>query len=612
MDSNYQHPLAIEEGEIEEPTVNDLLPLLQGRLKAAKDFTKDFQDEVKRCLEDYEGKEKSFSESLKSGKPDLQRRYEFIIPYIFATHESMLSSIFEKPPALIFTGRGAQDEDKSRKVTATYDYLWDLLDLDTVMTDISWWFLLVGFVSVHGSFLSEYHEVPALDEYGEPMLDENGEPIMTIQYDYNDPTIEVGDPSKEYWSPESQFSVKADKVPYYFREALSTPESIEATYGVKTEAGEDIASDISKTRDDSITDDSKRVKVYYGHTSVPEKYADLVEDWEFGAEYYFIFTSKEVLHVQKSKGKLCRLGKYLGRPNQFFGFGIGKTLRASQREISIRRGQQIRYADVAAYAKIAIPLSSTVDLKALKDPRELVAITFDGTPPQYLSPPDMSNTLVLSEQKAREDAQFISGMLDISNGGQTSNTVKTATGQTIFAESAEKRIKRIRKELGKVLRETMVMLFKLCQENWDESKLITITDDEGNETDLEITKEDFADIDFDNDIDIDFESVTVNKEVAREQAIALYDKTKDDPIVERKKLFKKMLRDGFGEKNPDIYIKDSDLVPGMRLVDEQSGMAFVVGEDGELSPEEDTQELADPSGTQDLANTQAGALDVGP
>ena len=78
--------------------------------------------------------------------------------------------------------------------------------------------------------------------------------------------------------------------------------------------------------------------------------------------------------------------------------------------------------------------------------------------------------------------------------------------------------------------EQCIGLLKQAQQNWEEDKLITITDEDGKETDITVNKTDLSDIDFDKDIEIDGESGSVNKDLMREQYISLYDKTKDDPI----------------------------------------------------------------------------------
>lgn len=620
LDQVIENPEQFDEQHPED----QLLPFLQARKELAKSFGKDYRKEVDLCLSDYEAKEDTLEGLHK--KLSVNRRYEFVIPYIFATHESYLSSIFEKAPDLIITGRGAKDQEKAMKIRAAYEYLWDKLDLDSFVTDSAWWFLLIGMASANIGFKSEFREIPAVDpETGEPMFDEDGTPIMTIAYEYNDPTVEVDEPKKVSFSPESKYSVDGTKVPFHFREALMYVDDAEDIYGREVKATDELEIDELKDDTKKFQDELDRVKTYKYYGNIPKKHKDIVneffrmkaeqtgeepEQWELNAPYYICFTSSAVLHIEKreSKNRALRLVRWHGRPDKFYGFGLGKTLRQFQKELSIRRGQQIRYADVAAYAKIALEATSTTDPKSLQDPRENVVVTYTEKPPSYLTPPDLSNTLILTEEKAREDAQFVSGMLDMSKGAQDSNTVNTATGQMIFAQSAEKRVTKARKELGKYLREVVIQLLKLCAMYWDESKIYTITDEDGNDVDLEVSKDDLADIDFDNDINIDLESITVNKDIMREQVISLYDKTKDDPLIERRRVFKLMLREGFNIKDPDLYIKESELQPGMVLIEQQTGQQFQVGEDGELMPMEVQEELAEPSpqGQDQPASTMAG------
>ena len=561
----------------------ELHELLKYRFQAAKAFTKPFHEDIKRSIEDYELNE-SEEEKLEQ-LINVNRRYEFKIPYIFATQESMLSSMFDKVPDLIIKGRGARDREKARKIDASYEYLNDLLDLETFATQEAWWFILTGFCSAHASFKSEYEEIPTIGELGEPTLNELGEPITTISYTYNDPVIYVGDPLKEYWSPESEFSHKADKVPYYFRKALMNVDEIKEMFGKEVEP--DSRLEVKGIEDQKESDDIKRAEVFFYKGNIPEANKGDVKEWKLNKIYYCAFTQKELLmKPEEQKDILCRLGKWHGRPNGFFGFGIGKTLREFQKELSIRRGQQMRYADLAAFPKLLHDLNTEIDEKAALDPRALPTITFNAqnssAKPEYLSPPDMSGTLILSEEKARQDAQFVSGLLDLSKGTQDSTTVKTATGQSIFADAAEKRIRQAKRQFFKFYREVVIMLLKLCQENWDEQKALSVTDEDGNDLELIVSKEDFKDINFDTDIDIDVESTSINKEVLRAQAIEFYNAVKDDPVVDRTEVIKDTMRDAFNKNDPQRFIAEQGMVQPMAdptgQINPTSSMGGVVGQ----------------------------------
>ena len=534
----------------------DTLGLLKYRYEIAKEFTKkEYHEQVEKALDAYECKRSD--EEVMALLINPNKRYEFNIPYIFATHESMLSSMFDRIPDLVLKKRGKYDEEKIRKIKSAYEYLVDKLDLESFMTESAWWFILNGFVSAHGLYKSEIEEVPVIDEMtGEPMIDMmTGEPQTMVNYIYDDPEIKVGVPSKENYSPESQFSNDAKKVPYYFIEELMTTEEVKKVYDKDVEPDAEL-----KVTKKEAKDDIKRVNVrfYYGFIREEDAKELRIKDWSYGKDVFVAHTNKEILGAEIIGKKRCRLGKWHGRPDEFFGFGIGKTLREVQIEMSIRRGQQIRYADIAAYPKIAADVTSEFDAKSIQDPRENVLLLYRDKAPEYLTPPDLSNTLIITEEKAREDAQFISGMMDLSKGGQDSRIVETATGQSIFAEASEKRIKQMKRQFGRYYRSVVIMLLELARDNWQEEKIASITDDNGETLDVSVSPSDLKDIDFDLDLDIDMESISVNKEVLRAQAIELYNVMKEDPNINRGEVAKKVLRDGFNESDPEKYIMQQD------------------------------------------------------
>lgn len=535
----------------------ELLELLKQRYEVSKSFTKIFHDEVKRCVEDYALTPRD-RDTMADFLNNAQKRYEFKIPYIFATHESMTASMFDQIPDLVFRGRGLLDEDKKQIVEASYDYLTDVCDMERIMTESAWWFILVGFASAEVSWKAEAQDVPMLDDNGMEMMDENGENILRSEYLTNDPVVEVEDPLKIYYAPESKFSEDGSKIPYKFRHALMEVDEIKEVYGKKVDT------DATLKVDDKLTksDDIKRVNVYFYYGQIPESNKKDVKDWEFGKKFYVVYTEKEILYTSEIDILPCAYGKLYGTPTEFFGFGIGRTLREFQKELSIRRGQQIRFADLTAFPKLAVDTNTVIDANAILDPREFPVVTYQGDKiPQYLVPPEMSQTLILSEQKAREDAQYVSGMLDISTGAQNTKTVSTATGQSMFADAAEKRVRQAKRQFGRFYRQLVITLLKFAQKNWDDQKVFSITDKQGNTQEIAVSGSDLADIDFEKDIDIDLESINVNKEVLRAQAIEMYDKVKDDPIVDREMVFKDLMKDGFNKKNPENYINQQAGMP---------------------------------------------------
>lgn len=584
-----------------------LLPLLEHRFQQAKDFTKDFQSMVKKAVEDYEVKQSQ--EEISASIVNATTRYDIKVPYIFATHESFMASVFERLPAVIFKGRGSKDSEKKEIVEASYEYIMDKVDMESHLNTSIWWFILAGFMSIHVGYKVDVDTLPQInEETGEPIIDEeSGKALEQSIYNYDDPILEDGDPEKEYYSPDSRFSIDTSNVPYYFRSMPMSREDIIDTFGEeyadKVKYDMEVTSDGGKL-DTNLESEINRASVKLYHGRLP----DSVKDdpifkknkitFDRKKDYYVAFAGGCIMAVEEMNlGKSARIARWYGIPNKFFGFGIGKTLAPFQKELSLRRSQQLRYADHYAFPKVAVPNDVEVDDAGITDPRSGKVIKYDskGKAPEYLVPPSQPEGVAVAEAKAREDAQFISGLLDLAKGQQDTNTVDTATGQQIFAEAAEKKVTRAKKLIGEWYRSVVILLLKNAQANWNQEKIVSITDNEGNEKDVVLSRDGLKDINFDTDIDIDIESVSINKDVLRQQAIALYEKTKDDPMVDRKKVFRKLLRDGFNENDADGYIKESDLTPGMKLMGED-GSQYIVDESGSVVPMEDTQGLADSSG----------------
>ncbi len=473
----------------------------------------------------------------------------------------MLASLFEKPPELIMTGKGKDDDPKQELVTSVYNYLEDKLDLESFLSEYAWYFLLVGHVSTTQDYkveIDEYQDM--VDSTGKVMLDDNGSPVQMPVYSYNDPIVTIDDPLKTYFSPESVFSLDGDKVPYKIIEKSMCPEEVEDIYGVEVEPDSKLDTSKGKSKEEEGDDDRVCVKYYMGRLS--KCVADDLQqiyglEFNYKKDYLVVFTEDKILAVEEKK-KMTSVNRWFYTPNKFFGFGIGKTLRDVQREMSIRRGQQVRYADLHAYPWLMMDATTKVDQKAINDPQKRAPLVYKAVqgarPPEYLVPPPMPTTIVQADEVARSDAQFISGTLDLSKGAQETNTVKTATGQQLFAQSQDKRMNKARIAILKGYRQVVIDLLKLCQENWDEEKVISITDGEGNAQEVIVKKSDLADINFDTDIDFSIDSISENKNTIAEREIALYDKINGDKYFNQRKIRQNLLRNGFNKKNPDAFM----------------------------------------------------------
>lgn len=536
-----------------------LLQVLNDRYDIAKSATEDHIDEVKRALDDY--KAKKFDNKRDDTIHDrhlTKSRYSFRVPYIFVTHESILSALFDKPPELIFSGKGVMDEEKKKAVEFAYKYLFDKLNLEEVLETIGWWFLLVGFVSSYQDYKIEVEqEVPLLNEQGEESVDEVGETIMTPEYSYHDPVIFIDNPLKTYYAPDSEFSTDGVKVPYEIREKSMSVDEVKDTYGVEVEADEELDTKASKKLTNEQKSDIKRACIKYYCGKLPSEIAKQLESqgvsWSYKEDYIAVFTTNKILSIAEKK-KYTAYARFYADQNEFFGFGLAKSLRDTQREMSIRRGQQIRYADMYAYPWLLVDGQTKIDQKALQSVQKDKPLVYNGQKPEYLVPPTMPDTIVKTDEVARSDAQFISGTLDLSKGAQDTNTVKTATGQQLFAQSQDKRTQKARRSIARMYKDIVKNLLELARDNWEEGKLITIIDDDGQTYEMEYKEDTLKGVNFDTDIDFAIDSITENQQIIAEREIALYDKTKGDPMFNQRKIAEGMLRNGFKKKNPTEYL----------------------------------------------------------
>lgn len=542
----------------------ELLKLLNTRVSIAKGFTKKFHDEVKRNLDDYEAKGYSDNRTAKRKTGVYNRhvatsRYDITIPYIFATHESMTSSFFENMPDIVITGRTSAVK-KAEMLKTIYAYFVDIADLDEFLSTSAWWFFLVGMVKADVEYVQKISEyVPQLDVSGQPMMDEQGKPVTIPVYEYNDPKATVENPLKVYFSPDSEFTIDGKKVPYYIKERLVDIDEIQDRYSVTVEADQTLEVDDVEAND--IQNDLKRARVFYYYGLLPSSVQDdplfrkLKLSWAFDTNYRLYYTKDKVLLAEEMKEKPCKFARLYASMNSFFGFGLAKTLRTFQEDMSVRRSQQLAYADRFAFPWLLLANGIKVDQKNVMDYEKKIPLSFTGeTPPSYLTPPQMPKSVTDADDAMRGDAQFVSGTLDLSKGMQQTNTVKTATGQQLFAQGQDKRLNKARKSLAKYYREVVIQMFKLARDNWTDHKKITYQDDDGNDQELEISAQDLQDIDFDTDVDFNLDSVSVNQDIMSQRWLSLLETSQNVPIAKMDKIYGKVLKESFKVNNPESYI----------------------------------------------------------
>lgn len=578
-----------------------LLTSLQSRLEIAQSFTKQFKSDVETAIQLYEANPHAIESNTDVARiVKRYREFSIIIPYIFATHESMTASFFENLPELIIAGRSSMDEQKASALSAMYDHVKDVADLGNFLQQSAWWFFLCGMTVGEAGYKRQIEGyVEVVDETGNPMTDEGGEVIIAPKYSYNDPIVTCHDLCEVYFSPESKFSYDGSTIPYMFTHRVAECDEIEAVYGYRPEPNTQIISDTSK-KENMIDDDIDRCHIYYYTGFVQKKFEkELKEfkvDWAYGKKYKITLCGSKIIDVQEAETE-PRYSKFYGSPNSFFGFGLGRTLQDFQKQLSIRKSQMLRHADLYAFPWLAIDSTTKVDQKALMSTEKRTPLVYTGTKPEYIVPPETSGSVIKADEMIQSDAQFVSGTLDLSKGAQQTNTVKTATGQQLFAQSQDKRLNKARAAIGEYYRLIVIDMFKLLRDNWEDHDPIMYPKDDGTYEELNIDKALLDDIDFDSDVDFNLDTISVNKDVISQRWLSLLETSSQLPFADLEKIFEKVLRESFKISNPELYIKsEEEMMQGQMPPGEEGQPPVEAPPNEEMQPpQEESQQFMDPS-----------------
>lgn len=550
---------------------SSLLDILNSRRTLSERFSKKWKDNVKKWIKDYNIE--TILESKFEGLDNMMQ-----IPYIFSTIESSLPSMFENIPKLTITQRGKNDREFTNFTNSIWDYLQDKTNLEEVVEEIGFNFLVTGLGIAKYGWTLETEEViettdnPILNNDGSQVLDDNGQPVIQttkskIKVPVKDyPFVKSFDYKHIEFSVESKFVCDDTEnlIPYIFCKTSMTPLQIKEKYNktVKNISYIDLK-DIDNTivsennfENESTRSDMERVNVfeYYG---VLSKANSMDKNWNVNNVYYVIFVKEMILKnpVKLEKKPFVLAGNY-GTTTKFWRFGEPKVLRELEQDISLGRS---RIADIRDKqgTKIAIPEGTEVDEEALKRAKDFTIMRFIGnTIPQYITPPPISETILIALQKSQDDLQMASATLDVSRGSDQ-NTVQTATGQKIFSQATQKRIARKKKKIGNLIKNIAQNLLILCAYNWDIetfSKITDITDTNLLNTyvkQLQQLGEQF-------DLNIDTESINTNSETESAQAIALYREMKNEPLIKKEEVVRYAILKGFNIIDADRFIKSAE------------------------------------------------------
>lgn len=539
--------------------------LLKSRLKVAKAWAKKPHDSWKRWIAEYNIEDVGDTDEI---------RDKVRIGYVFRKTESEIPAIFDDQPDLFIKGRQGDVKSIVPLIEGAYDFLWDIQNLEELIEDVGVYFELIGMGFIKSPYVTKTKPVtqPAVDEAGQPVVDPaTGQPAMqTYEVPIVDnPVAAVPNPFKLYFSPETKFGPTLDHehCPYYFEEMTVTPDEVEAKYGVTVTADEtlkldDTDADAELSKETLVSDDLKRVTLYEYYGSLPKEMAPKGSEWAYDKDYHLLLTNTEEVLVEEcpyESKPLFMVGNY-GLANTFWKFGDAKHLIPLVQELEVYRSQILKHTRKMANPKPLIPTLANVDEAAFLDPRVGRPVKYEGgQAPSYLSPANLGKEVETGIQQARTDLEKESGTFDLASGGAQS-TVRTPRGIQVFAEASDKNIRRKRKKIARFIRHLIVFQLKQIGTNWtpEDAKTLAVTGADGSSESIQVTAEVLEVLSGVNilyQLDIEIESLSVNKVQIRQDALSLWDLAKESPdIFNLTELAKWMLQSGFSMKDGDRFI----------------------------------------------------------
>lgn len=559
-----------QKNDTPEHGVDSRFSLLKARLAVAKAFCKKPHTAMKRYMKEYE---------IDDWSDATEVRDKIRIGYIFRRTESDMPAIFDDQPDLFFKGKQEVWQQLQSSFETIYDWLWDRQSLEEVVEDAALYFKVtgMGFVSspwvTKNKKVKEMQMVPQTDETGNSILDIEGQPLMVEQeVEYEVPTVDnpmskVEDPFKLFFSPETIFSPVLDyeHCPYYFKERVITVDEVEARYGKRVDSTEALHLEDSELNIEIESelkdhkDDIKRVTIYEYYGCLPKWAVEEKEDgeaWRYDKDYHIIMTGSEELLFEESPYEIkpCKiLGNY-GFANKFWKFGDAKHLLPLVQELEQYRSKILGHTRKSANPKVLDDVNSNTDQKALRDPRSGVIVKFTGTAPSYLTPPPLSPEVRQGIDLVRTDLEKQSGTFDLASGSGQSQ-VKSPRGIQVFSEAAEKNIRRQRKKVARFIRELVLFQFKQLATNWspDDPMAVEVLgeDTEVNAKVLQV----LGDENIVSKLDIEVESLSVNRVQDKQDALELFDAAIEHPeLFNITEIAKDLLQNGYKKKDADRYL----------------------------------------------------------
>lgn len=456
---------------------------------------------------------RSFYEGDQWDKDRASWRVSNVINVSFANVETATAVVMSMMPKLIAKPANRVAVDAADRVTSALNFLWKKLDCKKTTVLCLKDALIYGsgvFKVVWNPFAGVMKEFPATDEMGAPVMDEMGQPQMIVQ--------DIGDISVRRVSP---FHFHPDPLALSINDAAYIVESRavgldyirrrwpEKAHLVKENtAGLPVLDKIWSSRASTV--DVSRDPKYTGgqkHGSAPlrsqvELYevwvrdlgllydSDLEIDW---ASLYEMYPNGRVIHVAGNVILQDMPNPFVDgrwpyvkfddveRPDMFWGKGEIEPIEPLQKEINKRSSQIIENAQLVSNPKVLVPKGSGLKLDSMTSKPGEKWPYHGTTPPAYLVPPTMPNTVFTSLESAKRDVERVSGNYDML-AGQRPQGITSAAGISHLQEQAEKRPRMKMENLVGALREVGELILSRIRQYYDEPREVAISKDDGSGT----------------------------------------------------------------------------------------------------------------------------------
>jgi galactitol-specific phosphotransferase system IIB component len=180
------------------------------------------------------------------------------------------------------------------------------------------------------------------------------------------------------------------------------------------------------------------------------------------------------------------------------------------------------------------------------------------TPPTYLQPAVLGKEVMEGIEMVRTDLEKTSDQFDLNSGGSESQ-VRSPAGIKTFSAAADKNVERKRKKVARFIKELIIFQFKQVATFWkpEDGKTIAVLDNNQN-SGMQVNAEVLQVIGGVGqlyNLDIEVESMSVNKSQQKQDALDLFTLAVQHPDVFQIPVFaKNLLENGYGYKDADRYL----------------------------------------------------------